>query len=102
MNIENCECRYFISYSGIKLPLKLVDPLVEANLQNRNTFFRGYFDAQNRLLLCQKVVYGEVELEHRYSYYDNGVLQQAEITDADGEMALLRFDEAGAPFGRPD
>jgi hypothetical protein len=101
MNIENCECRYFISYSGIKLPLKLVDPLIEANLQNRNTFFKGYFDGQDRLLLCQKVVYGEVELEHRYDYYDNGVLQQAEITDVDGEVTLLRFGETGAPLGSP-
>lgn len=96
MNIENSECRYFISYSGVKLPLKLVDPLTEANLQNRNTFFRGYFDAQERLLLCQKMVYGEIELEHRYNYYANGVLQQAEITDADGEVTLLRYDEEGA------
>ena len=96
--IENCDCRYFISYSGVKLPLKLVTPLTDAELQNRNTFFRGYFDSQERLLLCQKLVYGETELEHRYSYYDNGVLKVAEITDADGELTVLRFDEAGAPL----
>jgi hypothetical protein len=98
-NIDNCDCRYFISYSGVKLPLKLVTPLADAELQNRNTFFRGYFDRQDRLMLCQKMVYGEIELEHRYGYYDSGVLRQAEITDADGEVTLLRFDEAGAPLG---
>ena len=96
-NLGNCVCRYFISYSGIKLPLKLVTPLEDAELQNRNTFFRGYFDPEDRLMLCQKMVYGEIELEHRYGYYASGVLQQAEITDADGEVTLLRFDEAGAP-----
>lgn len=93
-NIENCERRYFITYSGVKLPLKLVTPLTEAELQNRNTFFQGYFDAQERLVVCQKLVYGEIELEHRYSYYDSGVLHKAEITDADGEITHLQFSEA--------
>lgn len=95
-NLENCDCRHFISYSGIKLPLKLVTPLTAAELQNRNTFFRGYFDNQERLMLCQKMVYGEIELEHRYDYYDNGILRQAKITDADGEITVLSFDETGA------
>lgn len=95
INIENCECRYFISYSGVKLPLRLLTSLTDAELNNRNTFFRGYFDDQDRLLICQNVVYGEVELEHRYSYYDSGVLRQAEITDADGEKTMLYFDETG-------
>ncbi|MEQ1528250.1 MAG: DUF6156 family protein, partial [Methylococcales bacterium] len=62
-------------------------------LHNRNTFFRGYFDGQDRLMLCQKLVYGEVELQHKYRYFDSGKLQQAEITDVDGELSLLHFDE---------
>ncbi|MEE7625496.1 DUF6156 family protein [Methylobacter sp. Wu8] len=28
---------------------------------------------------CQKVVYGAVEPEHRYQYYDDGVLKHAQI-----------------------
>jgi len=93
MDIEkDCECRYFVTYSGVKLPLKLVDPLTEAGLQNRNTYFRGYFDKQDRLLCCQKMVYGEIELEHCYTYYDSGLLQQAKITDADGEVTVLEFE----------
>lgn len=95
--LENRTCRYFISYSGVKLPLKLVTPLSDAELQNRNTFFLGYFDSQERLLLCRKMVYGEIELEHRYRYYDSGILSEAEITDADGEVTVLQFDETGAP-----
>lgn len=94
LSIENCICRYFVTYSGVKLPLKLVSPLAETELQNRNTFFLGYFDAQDRLLLCQKRVYGEVELQHRYSYDDSGQLRQAAITDADGELTLLDFGES--------
>jgi len=99
VDIENCVCRYFVSYSGVKLPLQLVNELVnESERQNRNTFFRGYFDAEQRLLLCQKLVYGEVELQHKYSYHDNGALSLAEITDVDDELTLLHFDEAGLPL----
>jgi hypothetical protein len=95
IEIENLECRYFITYSGVKLPLKLVTPLTESELQNRNTFFRGYFDSADKLLLCEKLVYGDSELEHRYRYFENGVLQEAEITDADGEITVMTFDETG-------
>ena len=69
--------RYFVSYSGVNLPLKRVNEITEASLNNRNSYYRGYFNIQDKMLLCQKVVYGEVESEHRYQYYDNGVLKQA-------------------------
>lgn len=95
MTIDSCECRYFVSYSGVKLPLKLVNELHESDRQNRNTYFLGYFDRDDRLLRCEKRVYGEVELLHCYRYHANGALQQAEITDADGEITVLAFDESG-------
>lgn len=95
VDIENCDCRYFVTYSGVKLPLKLVNPLTEPELNHRNTFFRGYFDAEDRLVLCQKLVYGEIELEHIYHYDEGGILQQAEITDADGEQTVLNLNELG-------
>jgi hypothetical protein len=91
---SNGTSRYFVSYRGIKLPLKLVNEITEASLNNRNTYYRGYFDAQDRILLCQKVVYGEVESEHQYQYYDNGVLKQAQITE-DDEVREIHFNELG-------
>jgi Family of unknown function (DUF6156) len=88
------ECRYFVSYTGIKLPLKLVNEISEIGLLNRNTYYRGYFDNQGRLLLCQKIVYGEVESEHQYQYYANGVLKDAKITE-DDEVRRINFNELG-------
>jgi hypothetical protein len=82
--------RYFVSYSGIKLPLKLVNEITEQGLHNRNTYFCGYFDADDKLVRCQKIVYGEVESEHVYSYDNNGVLKRAEITE-DDETRELNF-----------
>lgn len=91
---EPTECRYFVSYSGIKLPLKLVNEITEASLNNRNTYYCGYFGAQDRMLLCQKVVYGEVESEHQYQYDDNGVLKHAQITE-DDEVREIYFNALG-------
>lgn len=89
-------CRYYVTYSGVKLPLKLVNPLADSEIANRNTYFRACFDARDRMILCEKIVYGEVEMQHQYTYHDNGVLKQAEITEADDEPRLMRFDEQGA------
>lgn len=91
------ECRHYLTYSGVRLPLQLVNPLEPAEIANRNTFFRAWFDEHGRLVLCQKVVYGEVELQHRYEYHDDGKLRRVEISDADGESRVLGFDAQGQP-----
>lgn len=90
-NAQSTRC--FISYSGIGLPLNLVNPL--ESTANRNTFFRAHYDADERMVLCEKVVYGEVEMTHRYTYYPDGVLQRAEITDEDGEVQIVNFAPDG-------
>ncbi len=93
--MDPVECRYYVSYSGVKLPLKLVNPLAEADIANRNTYFRAWFDQTGRMVRCEKIVYGEVELQHRYEYHGNGILKQAEITEADEDPRVMRFDEQG-------
>lgn len=87
--------RIFVSYSGVKLPLKLINELQSDERDNRNTYFLGIYDADERLIRCEKRVYGEIELLHHYQYHANCVLQQAEITDADGEVSVLQFDSNG-------
>ena len=89
------ECRYFLTYSGITLPLNLVSPL--DSVDHRNTYYRGYFDAEQRLTGCQKIVYNEVETQHLYGYHPNGKLKEAEITDADGDVTVLNFNDQGQP-----
>ncbi|OIR15372.1 hypothetical protein GALL_36940 [mine drainage metagenome] len=87
--------RFFVTYTGVRLPFKLVNELQASEVENRNTFFRGYFDAQERLTGFDKLAYGDIELVHRYTYHDNGKLSAAEITDIDGETTLLIFDAEG-------
>ena len=84
--------RFFVTYTGVKLPFKLVNELQADEVKNRNTYFCGYFDAQERITGFDKFAYGEIELAHRYSYHDNGKLRTAEITDIDGDTTMLVFD----------
>jgi hypothetical protein len=87
--------RYFVTYSGVKLPFNLVSELQTGEVENRNTYFRGYFDEQERLTGFDKLAYGDIELQHRYRYHDNGKLSAAEITDIDGEVTMLLFNAEG-------
>ncbi len=89
------KCRYFLTYSGVKLPLKLCQPLEDEAIANRNTYFQAWFDGQDRVTTLQKMVYGEIEMEHRYRYHDNGQLATAEIVDAEGDVKAVNFDESG-------
>jgi hypothetical protein len=90
---EAVQTRCFISYSGVTLPLNLVNPL--ESTANRNTFFRAHYDTDERMVLCEKIVYGEVEMSHRYEYYPDGTLKMAEITDEDDEVQVLNFGPDG-------
>lgn len=93
-------CRLFVTYSGIRLPLQLSGPIDDDS--HRNTYFRGWYDAGGRVTEIEKLVYGEVEMRHRYAYHAAGGLARAEISDADGETRVLDFDATGAPLAAAD
>ncbi|MGD9657898.1 MAG: DUF6156 family protein [Methylocystis sp.] len=86
--------RYFLSYSGVRLPLKLVSPIEAGALGHRNTYIRASYDAEKRLLRCEKIVYGEVELRHDYEYHANGALSRA-LIEMGGDETEMRFDSDG-------
>lgn len=90
----NQTCRYFVTYSGVRLPFKLVEPIPDGRLAHRNTYIRAFFDHDGALTGFDKMVYGEVELAHRYLYHPNGQLSRAELT-MDEETITLHFDETG-------
>lgn len=83
--------RYFATYSGVKLPIKLSQPLEESAILNRNTYFIAYYDNTERMIGFQKMVYGEIEMQHYYSYDGSGKLFQAEITNADQEVTVIEM-----------
>jgi hypothetical protein len=92
---QPAKIRYFVSYTGVKLPVKLVNPLEEADLSNRNTFIIATYDAEDRLLGFEKMVYAEIEISHKYEYDAAGIVRRAEIF-MDEITTELHFDERGA------
>jgi Family of unknown function (DUF6156) len=90
------ECRFFVSYSGVKLPFNLVNAIAPEALSNRNTYIRAWFDRAGLLSRFDKLVYGEVELSHRYDYHGNGRLRRVEIVMLDEEPVAMSFDETGS------
>ena len=86
--------RHFVTYSGIRPPARMIEPLELGDLANRNTFVRARYDAENRLVGFEKMVYGAVELAHVYEWHPNGRLKSARIAMG-GEETLLSFDEDG-------
>jgi Family of unknown function (DUF6156) len=94
------DCRFFVSYSGVKLPFNLVNSIAAEALSNRNTFIRAYFNKAGVLTGFDKVVYGEVELAHRYEYHGNGALSRAEIVMLDEDAVTLCFDDTGAQISK--
>lgn len=89
--------RHFVTYSGIRPPARLVDPLEPHELANRNTFVRAHYDGDDRLIAFEKMVYGAVELAHAYAYHPCGRLKSARIT-MDGDETVLTFDADGRPI----
>lgn len=88
-------CRYFVTYSGVKLPLNLLDELDEGALRNRNTYFCAWFDAASRPTRIEKRVYGEIELLHVYRWREDGSLAEADITLGDEDMVRVHLDAEG-------
>jgi hypothetical protein len=85
-----------LAYRGTRLPLQLTEELPAESLGHRNTYFRAHYDAQDRMLCCEKLVYGEVELSHHYEYDAAGRLHRAVITVGDDEPRTLDLPPHGA------
>lgn len=91
-NKEALTCRHYVTYSGVALPLKLVEPLTDESLNNRISYLRGYYDADEQLVGVEKVVYGEIEFEHRYQYHPDGRLKHVELLETDEEPRVMEFE----------
>lgn len=92
-NKLSLQCRHFVSYSGVKLPLKLITPLDSESVDKRITYFRAYYNKQDQLVTVEKVVYGEIEFEHHYEYYADGRLKSAELREVDEAPRVLHFGD---------
>lgn len=95
MTLKSKKKRFFTSYSGLMLPLKLVGEISLEELKNRNTYFEAIYDENSRLITCSKMVYGETDMKHQYKYRENDTLKEAIIYNSGEEEQRLVFDEDG-------
>jgi hypothetical protein len=90
---------YFSRWSGYSHPIHLRRKISEEQAQALaaagNAHVIGYFDAGGKLTRVVKMLRGAVFFEFTYSYHPNGKLAQARITDADGRVSVLDYDERG-------
>ena len=91
MSQSELTTRYFTSYSGARLPLNLVGELAVEDMRNRNTFYRGLYDAAGLLTRCEKLVYGQIEVSHDYRYHPDGRLAQALIQNGDDDPESIDY-----------
>ena len=89
--------RWFLSYSGVSLPLRLTGELAEADLRNRNTWFEAGYAADGRMLWLEKRVYGEAELRHDYHWAPDGQLHSATIQMPDEAPQVLLLSGPSRP-----
>ncbi len=89
--------RFFVSYTGVKLPFTLVNPIAADALSNRNTFIRAYFDARACCAASTRWSMARSNFP-TLCYHDNGALRHAAIVMLDEEPAELAFDAAGIPL----
>lgn len=98
MNKQRLRRRYFISYTGVQLPLKLVNKLDRKGVDKRITYFTGYYDDNECLKIIEKVVYGEIEFSHHYEYGEDGILIKAIMIENDELPRSLMFNKLGEPI----
>jgi hypothetical protein len=99
---RDLERRFFVTYTGVALPLNLVNEIEPEALTNRNTYYCAYYDKSGRLTGFDQFAYGAVELAHRYEYHDNGALRRVEILMAEEDPLIKCFDEQGAEVADQD
>ena len=95
MDKQELQCRYFTSYTGVQLPLKLVNELDAEGVDKRITYFIGYYDEDERLKIIEKFVYGEIEFSHHYEYNEDDELVKAILIEDDELPRTLVFDKQG-------
>ena len=95
MSQQKLSQRYFVSYTGVKLPLRLINELDARSLDQRITYFTGYYNNKNQLMIIEKVVYGEIEFSHHYEYDENGKLIKAIMVEDDEQPRTPMIEPTG-------
>ncbi|MDA0662434.1 MAG: DUF6156 family protein [Proteobacteria bacterium] len=86
---------HYGSFAGYWIPLHLVEPIDREIALSRQTYYIGFYDKAGKLCRVEKYFDGALFFRHDYAYYENGVIRESRIRNADGVEAVNRLDERG-------
>tara|TARA_R110001606_G_scaffold205532_1_gene353276 strand:- start:91 stop:456 length:366 start_codon:yes stop_codon:yes gene_type:complete len=86
---------HYGSFAGYSIPLHLVEPIDRETALSRQTYYIGFYDKAGKLCRVEKYFDGALFFRHAYAYYENGVIRESRIRNADGVEAVNRFDDRG-------
>ena len=86
---------FYANFSEYKIPLKLVEPLVEKDALSRETYYIGFYDSKDKLYRVEKYFKGKLFFKHDYLYHENGRIKESRTVNRDGVEKINWFDEKG-------
>jgi hypothetical protein len=90
MEQEHSDQKYFGTFVGYDLPLKLRENLFRTEAEERGTYYIAHYDSVGRLEEVRKVHTGATFFVHKYTYDAQGILVEARITNKAGEVSILK------------
>ena len=87
---EQLNEKYFGTFSGYTLPLKLKNNLSKSEIEARRAYLVAYYDASGRLHKVRKVLDGKTEFIHEYAYDAQSKLVEVIVTNHEGNISILK------------
>lgn len=93
---------YYGGWGGYSHPIilknKITKEEADAVAARGYAYLICYFDAAGKLMRVVKMLQGSAFFDFIYSYYSNGKLKSAKVTNADGVVTVFNYDEFGRAF----
>ena len=83
--------------------MQLVEEISQEDSQKRRAYYIARYGADGRLDTIEKMLDGQRFFLHEYSYYPDGRLAKAKVTNKDGTTSVHQYDQRGnlGSAGRP-
>lgn len=99
MDIKNdtksTETKYFATFSGYNIPLKLTEEIPKELALKRDAYYVGFYDEDQRLTCVEKYLDGALFFRHSYFYREDGSLRESKTVNSEGIETVSYFDENG-------
>lgn len=94
-NERQVEIRYYGTFSGYNIPLKLSEELTQPEALRRKSYYVGFYNETQSLFRVEKYLNGSLFFQHNYFYHENGSIRENRIVNSDGITTTNHFDAKG-------